>query len=179
MKICNSLSLFLSLSLSVNIQNLYCFQYTPSSEDFVKSYGWDFFKLENEFQRMSLPNDRWVLTDKNREYALCDTYPSVLYVPASVEQKDILGSSSFRSKGRLPVLTYLHPNKATICRCSQPLSGFSARCMEDEKMLEEIRKTNPNSNLLYVVDTRPRVSFNSFKIIFNFAEMGHERHKFL
>lgn len=140
------------------MQSLYCFSYTSSSEDLVKSAGWDFFKLESEFQRMNLPNDRWMLTDKNKDYALCDTYPSVLYVPATVEKKDILGSSSFRSKGRLPVLTYLHPNKASISRCSQPLSGFSARCMEDEKMLEEIRKTNPNSNILYVVDTRPRVS---------------------
>lgn len=128
-----------------------------------KSYGWDFFKLENEFHRMGLPNDRWILTDMNKDYALCDTYPNVLFVPETIEKKDIMGSSRFRSKGRLPVLTYLHPNKASISRCSQPLSGFSARCMEDEKMLEEIRKTNQNSNILYVVDTRPRVSFSKIK----------------
>lgn len=69
----------------------------------------------------------------------------------------LIGSSRFRSKARLPVLTYLHSNKASICRCSQPLSGFSARCLEDEQMLEAIRKTNSNSDYMYVVDTRPRV----------------------
>lgn len=69
----------------------------------------------------------------------------------------LMGSSRFRSKGRLPALTYLHSNKASICRCSQPLSGFSARCLEDEQMLEAIRNTNPNSDYMYVVDTRPRV----------------------
>lgn len=47
--------------------------------------------------------------------------------------------------------------QAAICRCSQPLSGFSARCLEDEQMLEAIRQANPNSPFMYVVDTRPKV----------------------
>jgi hypothetical protein len=48
--------------------------------------------------------------------------------------------------------------QASICRSSQPLSGFSARCMEDEQMLQAIRKANPGSDFIYVVDTRPKVS---------------------
>lgn len=48
--------------------------------------------------------------------------------------------------------------QAAICRCSQPLSGFSARCLEDEQMLDCILKTNPNASYMYVVDTRPKVS---------------------
>lgn len=79
----------------------------------------------------------------------------------------LLGSSKFRSKARLPVLTYLHSNQASICRCSQPLSGFSARCLEDEQMLEAIRKTNPNSNFMYVVDTRPRVCIGMWPNVAN------------
>lgn len=70
----------------------------------------------------------------------------------------LIGSSRFRSKARLPVLTYLHSNQASISRCSQPLSGFSARCLEDEQMLEAIRNTNPNNRFMYVVDTRPRIN---------------------
>ncbi|KAL0614190.1 Myotubularin-related protein 7 [Plecturocebus cupreus] len=46
--------------------------------------------------------------------------------------------------------------KASICRSSQPLSGFSARCLEDEQMLQAIRKANPGSDFVYVVDTRPK-----------------------
>ncbi|KAI8440778.1 hypothetical protein MSG28_009106, partial [Choristoneura fumiferana] len=61
-----------------------------------------------------------------------------------------------QSRGRLPALAYLHHNKAAIARCSQPLSGFSARCMEDEQMLDLIRRANPNCGYMYVVDTRPR-----------------------
>ena len=42
-------------------------------------------------------------------------------------------------------------------RCSQPLAGFSARCVEDEQMLQALLKANPKSNIMYVVDTRPKV----------------------
>lgn len=83
--------------------------------------------------------------------------PRKIYVPSEASTAMLIGSSRFRSKARLPVLTYLHSNQASICRCSQPLSGFSARCLEDEQMLEAIRNTNPNSKFMYVVDTRPRV----------------------
>jgi myotubularin-related protein 6/7/8 len=49
-------------------------------------------------------------------------------------------------------------SKAALCRCSQPLSGFSARCVEDEQLLNGIVQANPNAKFMYVVDTRPRVS---------------------
>lgn len=51
-----------------------------------------------------------------------------------------------------------HFSQAAICRSSQPLSGFSARCLEDEQMLEAILRSNPRSDFMYVVDTRPKVS---------------------
>ncbi|KAJ8963932.1 hypothetical protein NQ314_005263 [Rhamnusium bicolor] len=108
------------LSQPSNVQDLYCFSYTPPAE---------------EIQR-----------------ALCDTYPKHLYVPATASTTTLIGSSRFRSKGRLPVLSYLYKNKASISRCSQPLSGFSARCLEDEKMLNHVLKTNPNAAFMYVIN---------------------------
>jgi len=47
--------------------------------------------------------------------------------------------------------------QAAICRCSQPLSGFSARCVEDESLLQAIRKANTSSRYMFVVDMRPKV----------------------
>lgn len=142
----------------VSINKLYCFNYTPTKDEFPKAAGWDFFKLENEFKRMRIPNDKWTLSSLNQNYELCDTYPRQVYVPVEATTAMLMGSSRFRSKGRLPALTYLHSNKASICRCSQPLSGFSARCLEDEQMLEAIRKTNQTTDYMYVVDTRPRIN---------------------
>uniref|UniRef100_A0A8I5R715 Myotubularin related protein 6 n=1 Tax=Papio anubis TaxID=9555 RepID=A0A8I5R715_PAPAN len=48
--------------------------------------------------------------------------------------------------------------KAAICRCSQPLSGFSARCLEDEHLLQAISKANPVNRYMYVMDTRPKLN---------------------
>lgn len=44
----------------------------------------------------------------------------------------------FRSKGRIPVMTWQHPtNGTTISRCSQPLSGIRVtRCTEDEALIK-------------------------------------------
>ncbi|XP_078496234.1 phosphatidylinositol-3,5-bisphosphate 3-phosphatase MTMR8 isoform X2 [Lissotriton helveticus] len=48
--------------------------------------------------------------------------------------------------------------EAAVCRCSQPLAGFSARCVEDEQMLQAISSANPGSPFMYVVDTRPKLN---------------------
>lgn len=50
------------------------------------------------------------------------------------------------------------PPQAALCRCSQPLTGFSARCLEDELLLQAILKVNEGSTALHVVDTRPMVN---------------------
>lgn len=43
----------------------------------------------------------------------------------------------FRSKGRIPVMTWQHPfNGTSLSRCSQPLSGIrQTRCPEDEALI--------------------------------------------
>lgn len=152
----------LRLSQPTTVAALYCFQYnnpsTPDKRDGWPSAGGGGGDLAADFARMSVPNDDWKLCTANASYALCDTYPSQLFVPADADAALLHGSARFRSKGRLPVLTYLHGNGASICRCSQPLSGFSARCYEDEQYMAAIKATNPRAEFMYVVDTRPRIN---------------------
>ncbi|CAA9997503.1 unnamed protein product [Nesidiocoris tenuis] len=150
-------SALLSLSKPVQVEDLYCFRYTSSDENIPKSAGWNFFDMQAEFQRMRVPNEQWSLKLLNQNYELCSSYPAILFVPATATRSILEGSAKFRSKGRLPVLTYLHKNKAAICRCSQPLSGFNARCLEDEKMLDCVLRTN-GANHMVVVDTRPKIN---------------------
>ncbi|KAI4497148.1 hypothetical protein M0802_007632 [Mischocyttarus mexicanus] len=146
----------LKLSCPANLEDLYCFSYQSSK--LSQHVGWNFFNVQSEFQRQGVPNEEWSLSYLNTNYELCDTYPKYIYVPSTCADNVLLGSAKFRSRGRLPVLTYLHSNKAVICRCSQPLSGFSARCPEDESIMYYILCTNPNSKYMYVVDTRPRIN---------------------
>ncbi|KAG5845016.1 hypothetical protein ANANG_G00134290 [Anguilla anguilla] len=138
---------------------LFCFSFKPKLDKEAREQAWNFIDLKDEYSRMGIPNSLWQSTPANQDYRVCDTYPSELYVPASATPPVIVGSSKFRSRGRLPTLAYYHrDNHAAICRSSQPLSGFSARCLEDESMLQAIMRSNPGSQFMYVVDTRPKLN---------------------
>ncbi|XP_028903953.1 myotubularin-related protein 6 isoform X3 [Ornithorhynchus anatinus] len=154
----------LQLSRRAAYDELYAFSYNPKQNECERVQGWQLVALAAEYQRMGVPNSNWQLSDTNRDYKICETYPRELYVPRIASIPVIVGSSKFRSKGRFPVLSYFHSEKeAAICRCSQPLSGFSARCLEDEHMLQAISKANPVNRYVYVMDTRPKRPEQSWK----------------
>ena len=66
----------------------------------------------------------------------------------------------FRSKGRIPVLSWLHPISGTVlCRCSQPRIGLSqATSSADVRLLLAIAEISTLSNTLQIIDARPRSS---------------------
>ncbi|KAM8908315.1 myotubularin-related protein 7a isoform 2-T2 [Spinachia spinachia] len=131
----------------------------PNVDEEERRQEWDFLDLKADYSRMGLPNSLWKLSPVNQHYKVSDTYPADLFVPQSATPPVIVGSSKFRSRGRFPTLSYYSKeNHAAICRSSQPLSGFSARCLEDEQMLEAILRSNPRSDFMYVVDTRPKLN---------------------
>ncbi|RXM97895.1 Myotubularin-related protein 7 [Acipenser ruthenus] len=162
------------LSRPEKYEELYCFSFNPNLDKEDREQAWNFIDLKAEYNRMGVPIQLWYITHLNRDYgqktdavmrvkmkpvSVCDTYPTVLYAPTSATPPIIIGSSKFRSRGRFPTLSYYnHDNHASICRSSQPLSGFSARCLEDEQMLQAIMKANPGSEFMYVVDTRPKLN---------------------
>lgn len=79
----------------------------------------------------------------NRDWKISSTYPKMLVVPSRLSFDYILRCAKFRSRERLPVLTYAieyEPKKtAVLFRCSQPKVGVSKnRCTEDEMMLRLI-----------------------------------------
>ncbi|XP_051842526.1 myotubularin-related protein 6 isoform X3 [Antechinus flavipes] len=153
----------LQLSRQAKYEDLYAFSYNPKQNESEQVQGWQLIDLAEEYRRMDVPNLNWKLSDANQDYKICETYPRDLYVPRAANKPTIVGSSKFRSKGRFPVLSYYHQDKqAAICRCSQPLSGFSARCLEDEHMLQAINKANPSNRYMYVMDTRPKHRMQSW-----------------
>ncbi|XGW27822.1 hypothetical protein V3C99_007982 [Haemonchus contortus] len=155
-KICQDLyETLLKCSKTVNVNELLAFESRDLPED---ARGWSRLDWSVEFTRQGI-DSAWVESDLNKGYGCCDTYPERLWVPVAANKSILLGSCRFRSRGRLPVLTYFYrPNGATICRCAQPLTGFSARCVEDEKLMEMIGRANTNCDTLYLVDTRPMMN---------------------
>ncbi|KAM8842285.1 phosphatidylinositol-3-phosphate phosphatase MTMR7-like isoform 1-T1 [Synchiropus picturatus] len=147
------------LSRPEKYSELYCLSFNPNVNKEKREASWKFIDLTEDFKRLGVPNNLWVATTANTEYRVCDTYPSELFVPKSATPAVIVGSSRFRSRGRFPVLCYFHQDTlAAVCRSSQPLSGFSGRSLEDEMMLQSLMKSNPGSDYIYVVDTRPKLN---------------------
>ncbi|TSN95686.1 Myotubularin-related protein 7 [Bagarius yarrelli] len=147
-------TLYLSSTHTIFVENS-----DARKETWEREKAWSFLELRADFSRMGIPSNLWHVTPANYEYRICDTYPSELYVPKSASPAVIVGSAKFRSRGRLPVLSYFHRDTgAAVCRSSQPLSGFSTRSPEDEQMLQAIMKSNPASEYMYVVDTRPKLN---------------------
>ncbi|CAH0518547.1 unnamed protein product [Peronospora belbahrii] len=121
--------------------------------------GWRIYNAVSEFQRMGIcsTTDRWRLSFINDEYDLCPTYPSVLAVPTSASDSVLAVASKFRSKGRIPVLSWRDRyTGAVICRSSQPLVGLGQKqCDKDVFLIQAIAATNPSSTKLVIIDARP------------------------
>ncbi|XP_063690997.1 myotubularin-related protein 2-like [Bolinopsis microptera] len=133
----------------------------------IKENGWEVYDFVREYTRMGAlrDNSKWRHSTLNKDFQHIDTYPEDLIVPTSVADETIRKSSYFRSIGRVPVLSWLHPtNEASITRCSQPCVGLSKkRCEEDEAMIAEIRKATTKSTHIYICDCRPSVNAHANK----------------
>lgn len=124
----------------------------------------------------------WRISKINENYEVCDSYPAVWAVPSQACDDDLRAVATFRSRNRIPVLSWIHSeSQATITRCSQPLVGvdffivflFSKtlynefieiffflqvsgkRCREDEKYVQLIMDANAQSHKIFIMDARP------------------------
>ncbi|CDU24372.1 related to YMR1-Phosphatidylinositol 3-phosphate phosphatase [Sporisorium scitamineum] len=121
-----------------DITQLYAFYYQSSSQR-QSAYIYD---PKSEFARQGLGSrsKAWRFTHINSQYAFCATYPSLMAVPSRISDTTLSYAAKYRSKARIPALTYLHwANHASITRCSQPMVGLkNARSIQDEKLIEAI-----------------------------------------
>jgi len=142
---------------------LFAFEY--KGRDSYEQDGWSVFDSIAELKRMGIgtgqPNEScWKITRLNEKYDLCDTYPAAVAVPSAATDEDIRHVATFRSRGRLPVLAWIHPeSQATITRSSQPLVGVGGRrSKDDEKYVQMIMDANAQAHKLYIMDARPQVN---------------------
>ncbi|XP_047607932.1 myotubularin-related protein 2 isoform X3 [Phacochoerus africanus] len=135
---------------------LFAFEY----KEVFPENGWKLYDSLLEYRRQGIPNESWRITKVNERYELCDTYPALLVVPANIPDEELKRVASFRSRGRIPVLSWIHPeSQATITRCSQPMVGVSGkRSKEDEKYLQAIMDSNAQSHKIFIFDARPSVN---------------------
>jgi myotubularin-related protein 1/2 len=115
--------------------------------------GWDAYDFWKEIRRMGVEpfigkhgehkeGKAYQLLD-NSPFELSHTYPAKLIVPGNLTETEISRCADFRTKERLPILTYFYQYKpnafSSLFRCSQTKGGLLAiRCPEDEKMVQGI-----------------------------------------
>ncbi|KAI1384523.1 phosphatases II [Hypoxylon trugodes] len=122
------------------IEKLYAFSYQPLKIE--KPFnGWNLYDPRAEFRRQGISTksvDRgWRISLINKDYTFSPTYPGILVVPSKISDNVIKYAGSYRSRQRIPVLTYLHSlNNCSITRSSQPMVGFRGnRSIQDEKLV--------------------------------------------
>jgi len=128
------------------VDELYAFVYSPASLERTFN-GWTIYDAEREYARMGAlegAEPKWRLSAANANHALCSTYPRTLAVPSNISDNVLAYAAKFRSKRRLPVLSYyLRLNQCTISRCSQPLVGLKqSRNMQDEAVIAAMWQSN-------------------------------------
>lgn len=127
--------------------------------------GWSIFDLRKEFQRLGVgtgeKGSRWRISTLNETYLFSKTYPSMIAVPASVTDEELIPVFKYRSKGRLPALSWLNAKTgASITRCSQPLSGMTKKTsLDDANLINAIREAQGSADAkLHLLDARPRAN---------------------
>lgn len=104
----------------------------------------------------------------NSDFTMVDTYPAFFVLPAAISFQEIIVAINYRSKGRLPAVTYRHRNTgAVLTRSAQPLVGLTTKkCPADEKMLDLYRlkgiSNDPNEfelpSKFYILDARRQIA---------------------
>ncbi|XP_034941277.1 myotubularin-related protein 9 [Chelonus insularis] len=134
----------------------YPFYYRPQSSNQNKDQvedGWTAFAPVSEWSRLlTAHGDEWRISYFNRDYRVCNSYPSTVIVPRMIDDQTIISSAAFRDGGRFPILCYRHENGSFLFRSGQPLCGATGRrCMEDERLLNIVLGAGRRG---YIVDTR-------------------------
>ncbi|KAL4923102.1 phosphatidylinositol-3-phosphatase YMR1 [Aspergillus undulatus] len=126
------------------VDRLYAFTFQPPPPE-REFNGWELYDPSKELARQGVGRDGngWRISHMNSDYGFSPTYPAVFAVPTGISDNTLNYAGRYRSRARIPVLTYLHPvNNCSITRSSQPLVGFRGnRSIQDEKLLAAIFAT--------------------------------------
>ncbi|MCJ1284105.1 hypothetical protein MMC26_003436 [Xylographa opegraphella] len=142
------------------IEKLYAFSYQPQRPE-KEVNGWNIYDARNEWKRQGISDKSvdkgWRISTINTDYGFSPTYPALLPVPTTISDNTLNYAGRYRSRVRLPILTYLHPvNNCSITRSSQPLVGVRQnRSIQDEKLLLAIFSTSHSNNSLAEPSSSP------------------------
>jgi myotubularin-related protein 1/2 len=121
------------------------------------------YNIIQEFKRQNIDfstSKQFRLFD-NDNFKFCESYPKKFIVPFDMTDEEIQKVGEFRTKNRIPALTFRYQNGSCIWRSSQTRSGFKGVNKFDVLHLSKIS----NKQKLYIYDARPFINayVNKFK----------------
>ncbi|EGR33585.1 myotubularin-related protein 2, putative [Ichthyophthirius multifiliis] len=122
--------------------------------------GIDVAPININIQDSNIQNQNYMFRYIDNSFGqICPTYPPLIAIPFKVSNEYAIKCSRYRSRERLPALTYAYKKRnsqefTTLWRCAQCKPGINQnRSAEDEHMLKMIR--NNSLNNLKIYDARP------------------------
>ena len=130
--------------------------------------GWNIYDPVMEFSRQGVTEDndlglRYCYI--NKDFSICPTYPKFLIEPRDITDEELKQSSSYRTKGRLPIFSYYYNGNReknlkgtpSIWRSAQNKRGIigNKTSISDIKLLNTISKLGGK---LYIYDCRPKLN---------------------
>ncbi|KAH8584426.1 myotubularin related 1 [Cryptosporidium sp. chipmunk genotype I] len=132
--------------------------------DILKEFSRQGVPISSDFTNKNVSKFPLRLTNLNQNFELCPSYPRILVVPENISDSQLIKVAAFRSKGRIPILSWTNPNlKCTLWRSSQPKSAFK-RCIEDELMITTLSGFYKNNGdpkeerPFAILDARPKLN---------------------
>ncbi|KAF4033682.1 Myotubularin-like phosphatase domain [Phytophthora infestans] len=169
--------------------NLFAFTSIGAMQEDLQGHA--LYDLYEDFARMGVAlrdgSSPYRVTELNASFGMCPTYPRELVVPAAASDSEVGAVASFRSKGRLPICSYVHAqNGAALWRCAQPKRGIlHTQNPADEQYLLHIARAASGSSSLYpgsptrriwIADCRPELNARVNNLTGGGTESGNLAH---
>lgn len=152
--------------------------------------GHTLYDLYEDFARMGVAlkdgRSAYRVTELNMGFSMCPTYPRQLVVPAAASDSEVGAVASFRSKGRLPICSYVHAhNGAALWRCAQPKRGIlHAQNSSDDQYLLHIAQASSGGSMysgsatrkIWIADCRPELNARVNNLTGGGTESGNLAH---
>jgi hypothetical protein len=133
---------------SRNIErSMFAYKY---KELFRETQTWSWSDVLRDYARLGLvKNPEWKIIENSGHVndQLCETYPSYLVLPVEMTTEDIKKCTAFRSKQRLPTVTYVHKQtQACLTRSSQTLSTSGSKNLQSDVKLLNLYRSSGHYN---------------------------------
>ena len=148
-----------------NVTN-YCLEYYKATSESQlqqkNEYSINENTIHSEFDRLKFHKELWQVSDINKNYSICSTYPQNLILPKKISPSLINHLKNYRDQQRFPILSHFN-GKNVLLRCAQPMMGvLNKNSIQDENLIREYIKTADltsmelnNKSKLMIIDCRP------------------------